>query len=66
MRFLSGLSKLEYLNLYETNVSDSSVAMLMKLPQLKELYVWGTKVTEGFIAEVEDQKANLKIIHKTP
>jgi uncharacterized membrane protein len=36
---------LEYLNLYGTQLSDTGLEMLQKLPRLRQLYLWQTKVT---------------------
>ncbi len=42
---LAPLSKLEYLNLYGTNVTDAGLASLRPLVSLQRLYVWQSKVT---------------------
>ena len=43
---MAGLENLEYLNLYETKVTDAGLENLSGLKNLKKLYVWQTGVTK--------------------
>jgi Leucine-rich repeat (LRR) protein len=58
------LSKLEYLNLYGTNISDSSLQSLTALPQLKKLYVWETKVDSVGVASATSQRKSLDVVYR--
>ena len=50
LEHLSGLSRLETLNLAGTPVGDEAVPLLGRLPALRSLYAWNTLLTEPALA----------------
>lgn len=58
---LSRLKTLEVLNISFTDTDDTILLDMLKFPALKELYVYGTKVTKDVILAVQKHRPNLKI-----
>src|SRR5216684_3874720 len=52
LKDLTGLTNLEYLNVYGTAVTDVGLANLEGMKKLKNLYVWQTKVTEAGVGKL--------------
>jgi Leucine-rich repeat (LRR) protein len=61
LKGLSGLKQLEYLNLYGTGITDSSLTYLGGLKNLTALYLWQTKVTEAGVAKLKTTNPALQI-----
>jgi hypothetical protein len=59
-----GLSKLEYLNIYGTGITDSSVIALMELPNLKKLHVWETAIDTLKMDTLKITRKNLEVVYK--
>jgi uncharacterized membrane protein/mono/diheme cytochrome c family protein len=57
---LGAMPYLELLNLYETAISDQGLVTL-NLPQLRSLFVWGTKVTPNGLHTLQEKSRNLQI-----
>lgn len=60
------LSKLEYLNLYNTKVSATGIEKLMKLKNLKQLYVGATGIDSLIVNKLIVQYPQVKIVYKDP
>jgi hypothetical protein len=58
------LSKLEYLNLYGTAITDSSVIAVQHFESLKKLYVWETAIDIIKMDSVPKIKKDLDIVYK--
>jgi hypothetical protein len=58
------LSKLEYLNLYGTAITDSSVIAVQHFESLKKLYVWETAIDTIKMDSVPKIKKDLDIVYK--
>ena len=52
---LKGMKDLEYLNLYDTQITDKGLASLVELKKLKNLYLWQTKVTKEAANKLKEQ-----------
>ena len=63
---LLSLSKLEYLNLYNTKVSATGIEKLMKLKNLKQLYVGATGIDSLIVNKLIVQYPQVKIVYKEP
>jgi hypothetical protein len=61
-RDLKGLAKLEYLDLFGTNVTDLS--HLTGLTGLRELNLTGTNLTEAGVKQLQQSLTKTKIIYK--
>ncbi|MDF1741181.1 MAG: hypothetical protein P1U86_18615 [Verrucomicrobiales bacterium] len=57
---LGGLQQLEYLNLYGTGVGNGIFETFKKLPNLKKIYLWQTKV-DASEAKAFERSVNLEI-----
>jgi len=66
LKYLSGLKKLEILNLDETKITDEGLKYLKDLKSLRELDLTSTKVTDKGIQELASLK-NLRnlVVYKT-
>ena len=59
---LRKLSRLEYLNLYSTAVTQKGINRLLdKLPSLKSLYLWQTGIAENEIEALQNRYPSVKI-----
>ena len=58
----AGLTNLEYLNLYGTEITDAGLSNLEGMKKLKKLYVWQTKVTDKGIAQLRKALPGVEII----
>jgi hypothetical protein len=59
---LSGLSELGHLNIYgNADVNDRAFDVLAQLPNLAELYVWKTGLSDTSIARLQAQRRSLSI-----
>jgi len=54
---------LQSLNLYNTPVDDAALPSLQAMPLLKRLYLWKSKVSPKSIAQLQNDKPNLRIEH---
>jgi hypothetical protein len=61
---ITGLNKLELLNLYGTAITDSSINSLQNLTSLKKLYVWETAVDTTRMETMSKSKKGLEIVYK--
>ena len=61
MLYLSRLPYLEILNVSFTDVDDKTLIDLIQFPELKEIYLYGTKTTKDVIQAVEKHKPGLKV-----
>lgn len=59
---LTDLEQLEVLNITETNVDDQFLSQLGDFPALKNLYVWGSKISDEGIERARKQFPNINII----
>jgi hypothetical protein len=59
---LSKLKYLTYLNLAETKVTDRGLRSIAGIKTLKEIYLWGSGVTEDGIAFLRKELPEAKII----
>ncbi len=58
---LPELEHLEVLNLYATNISDSSVDKLISYKSLKALYLWQTDISEDGLASLRQGLPDTRI-----
>jgi hypothetical protein len=59
---LAPLRKLQYLNVYgNPGVTDTSIATLVQLPALREVYLWGTSVSPGGAQKLRQQRPELRV-----
>jgi hypothetical protein len=59
---LAPLKKLEYLNIYgNSGVTDASIATLVELPALREVYLWGTSISPGGVQKLKQQRPELRV-----
>jgi len=66
LKYLSGLKKLEILNLNETEITDAGLKYLKDLKSLKELDLTSTKVTDKGIQELAGLKKLINlVVYKT-
>jgi len=60
--YLESLNRLEILSLYHTEVSKECLKSLIKLPNLKKLYLGKTRVITDDIAQIQRSKPDLEIV----
>ena len=58
---LKGLTKLEYLDLNGTKVTDAGLVHLEGLTKLEELHLVGTKVTDAGVKQLQQALPNCRI-----
>ena len=58
---LAGLTKLTYLGLYHTKVTDAGLVHLKGLTELEELKLYGTKVTDAGVKQLQQALPNCDI-----
>jgi hypothetical protein len=58
---IAALKALTYVNLTNTKVTDAGFAQVAALPQLKELYVWGTAITAPAIDKAKAARKDVII-----
>jgi len=61
---LEDLQRLQSLNLYNTPVDDAALPALKAIPTLKRLYLWKSKISPKAIAQLQNDKPNLRIEHQ--
>ena len=59
MKNLSELRNLEYLNLYQTQVSNKGLAHLSGLKKLQKIFLWDTKVTADGVRRLQESLPRL-------
>ena len=58
---LRALEKLTYLNLCNTSVADESLASLGSVPSLRQLYLFGSRVTPAGVQQLRDKLPECQI-----
>jgi hypothetical protein len=60
--YLTRLGQLEVLNLSYTKVDDKAVLELLKIPSLREVYLFQTKASPDVIKALQEYKPTLRIL----
>ena len=60
--YLNNLKQLEVLNLSYTHVDDKSVLELLKIPSLREVYLFQTKATLDVVKAIQEYRPSLRIL----
>ena len=60
--YLTKLKQLEVLNLSYTKVDDKAALELLNIPNLREVYLFQTKVSPDVIKALQEYKPGLKIL----
>jgi len=61
LALLAGASRLEYINLYATGVSDEGLNHLVHLTALGDVYVWQSRITPEGIARFVEERPGVRV-----